>query len=73
MHEVQLGHVDLISEVSGLQERLSNLGFASRPVDGRLGPKTEGTTSALQTSRGLSAIGELDGATRDELRRAFGG
>jgi hypothetical protein len=68
--EFELGAVDPISELSGVQARLNNLGFDAGPEDGILGPKTEHALEAFQISAGIEPSGKLDDDTRDALFKA---
>jgi hypothetical protein len=70
--EVSLGIVDPVEEISGVQQRLVNLGYTPGPVDGILGPQTRAALRAFQADRGLRGSGEPDSATRDELVTAHG-
>ncbi len=62
-----LGGVDPLSEVSGVQQRLNNLGFACGPVDGRLGPRTIAALNLFRQRVGLSPSQKLDQATLAKL------
>ena len=65
---VNLGGLDPIEEVTGIQARLNNLGFNSGPVDGKVGPKTRRAVRAFQEVSGLDITGEIDDNTRDEIK-----
>jgi len=65
--QLNLGHLDPVGELSGVQARLNNLGFVSGPVDGVLGPQSGEALKAFQTSAGLEATGEVDERTRQKL------
>ena len=66
---VRLGDLDPETEVSGVQGRLQNLGFATGPIDGRPGPKTADALRAFQAHRALPVTGEIDDATRAALKQ----
>ena len=60
------------NEISGLQARLSNLGFYTGPVDGIMSPETKASLRAFQKRKNLTESGDLDQATMDALKVAFG-
>lgn len=68
----QLGHLDPLDTVSGLQARLANLGFTPGPVDNIMGPLTQSAISAFQSARKINVTGKPDEATRKELRSTYG-
>jgi len=70
--ELLLGWVDPVTEVSGIQARLSNLGFNCGPVDGNLGPRTQSAIAQFQRQNDLQPSGEPDEATRKLLRDLHG-
>jgi hypothetical protein len=70
---LQFGRLDPITEVTGAQERLRNLGYYTGPIDGDLGPDTVEAVKAFQRASGLTASGDLDSTTQDKLQEAHGG
>lgn len=56
-------------EVTALQNRLVELGYAVGTVDGTFGRVTRLAVVALQLDRGLAGTGEVDDATREALKR----
>ena len=66
------GHLDPIEELSGVQMRLSNLGYDCGPADGRMGPRTSEALRAFQRENGMEASGRLDDATRAKLQEVYG-
>jgi len=68
IYPLQLGHLDPLDNVTGVQQRLINLGFYGGPVDGRMTPDTQAALRAFQQDRGLDASGELDRPTQDALK-----
>ena len=50
-----------------VQEALVEKGFDPGPVDGFWGPKTKAALMKFQESAGLTANGEIDGATKSSL------
>ncbi|MBC7926011.1 MAG: peptidoglycan-binding protein [Bryobacteraceae bacterium] len=65
--DVQLGHLDPIDEIQGIQGRLNNLGFFCGPCDGIAGPRTRQALRLFQEHFGLKATGEQDDETRAKL------
>jgi N-acetylmuramoyl-L-alanine amidase len=70
--DLQLGDLDPVTEVSGAQARLSNLGFYTGSIDGNLDDATKGAISAFQTKQGLPVTGALDDATQGKLQSLHG-
>ncbi len=73
IYSFDLRHLDPASEISGLQGRLRNLGYAVGPADGTLDPRSVEGLRAFQADQGLEVTGELDAATEDKLREVAGG
>ncbi|HEV7925628.1 MAG TPA: peptidoglycan-binding domain-containing protein [Verrucomicrobiae bacterium] len=69
---LSLGHLDPISEVSGLKSRLLNLGFYKGPIDGNFDDATKQAICAFQTKQGLPVTGVADDATTAQLQKAHG-
>ncbi|MCB9845603.1 MAG: peptidoglycan-binding protein [Phycisphaeraceae bacterium] len=67
--DVRLGVLDPVTRVTGVQQRLNNLGYNAGPVDGIVGPLTRGATFRFQADCfGLeNATGVLDDRTREKL------
>jgi hypothetical protein len=70
-YEFQLGHIDPLNEISGIQRRLENLGYAC-PTTGELDDRTRGAILAFQKGKGLEETGEPDDATQSAIRDAHG-
>jgi hypothetical protein len=65
---LQLGHLDPVEEISGIQQRLKNLGLYGGPVDGQINAQTRTAISLFQSNQGLESTGEPDSTTRDALK-----
>lgn len=63
-----LGHLDPISDLRGVQQRLNNLGFDCGPVDGMMGPLTQAALARFQDYMNIEPTGELDDQTRSALQ-----
>ena len=60
-------------EVTGLQQRLQDLGFDPNGVDGIFGPGTETAVKAFQQANGLTVDGKVGPITRAALQLDGGG
>jgi hypothetical protein len=65
---LRIGHLDPIDEISGVQQRLNNLGFNAGSEDGELDDQTRAALMEFQEKYGLKASGEIDEATRAKLK-----
>lgn len=72
-YELAVGDLDPADTPSGAQGRLRNLGVYFGNVDGEAGPALQAALRRFQQSKGLEVTGELDEATADALRGAYGG
>jgi len=69
---LQLGHIDPIEMITGVQQRLLNLGFDCGGVNGNLDPETKKALREFQETYGLTVSGELDTPTKDKLLQKHG-
>jgi len=69
--ELPLGHLDPVTEIAGVQQRLNNLGYAC-PLSGNEDPETAAAVSRFQTDNDLEVTGEANDATRDTLKEKHG-
>lgn len=70
--KLAIGALDPISEVTGLQARLSNLGFSPGLIDGTFGPKTQAAMQEFQKSVGLASGNSIDEITERRLNDEHG-
>lgn len=70
---LDFGCVDPITEVSGVQTRLQNLGYYLGEVDGELTDETRDAITDFQRAEDLPPDGELTGQTRQILLKRHGG
>lgn len=68
---LQIGRLDPVEEVSGVQARLNNLGFDCGDVDGIVGPLTRESIELFQAEYEVQDQG-LGQATRDKLVEIHG-
>ena len=71
LYEFELGHVDPVSTLQGVRQRLSNLGFDCA-VTGGLDAELKAALQEFQRRHKLPAAGELDDATRQKLKSVHG-
>jgi hypothetical protein len=69
---LDIGHLDPVEEVSGIQARLNNLGFNSGGVDGIIGPKTIAAVSDFQEANNLTIDGIPGPITQAKLKQLHG-
>ena len=72
VYTLPLGAVDPLNEVSGLQHRLTNLGYACNSEQGRVGETTKSAARAFQKEMNLKVTGQLDDATKQKLKEMHG-
>jgi N-acetylmuramoyl-L-alanine amidase len=70
---LDLGHIDPVTELSGIQARLNNLGYDCGSVDGVFGPDTEAALKMFQANVGLHVTGQADSATQARLAQVHDG
>ncbi len=69
---LNLGHMDPLNEIIGVQKRLNNLGFHCGPANGVMGPSTTDALKAFQKKHHLTESGEADEATKNKLIEVYG-
>jgi hypothetical protein len=69
---LQLGLLDPLDEVSGLQGRLFNLGFDPRGIDNKYGKNTRKAMQGFQKSRSMRPTERPDAPTRAALESEYG-
>lgn len=68
---LDLGHLDPLDEISGLQGRLNSLDFDCGEIDGIFGSKTKRALSFFQKQHGLEPTGDIDEATKNLLKKRY--
>ncbi|MGH9405567.1 MAG: peptidoglycan-binding protein [Terriglobia bacterium] len=71
-YNVDIGVLDPIMENSGVQHRLSNLGYLSEAATGEIDDATTAALSRFQKEHGLNATGDLNQETRNKLQSVHG-
>lgn len=71
-YELQLGELDPVTEVTGVQARLGNLGFYEGQVDGKMSEELENAIRYFQEKKGLDPTGKLDEPFRQKLENVYG-
>lgn len=64
---IQFGHLNPIDTLSGVQQRLNNLGFDAGAEDGQPSPQFTRALTAFQGRAGLQVTGEADEQTKQKL------
>ena len=72
VYVLNLGHIDPIDEISGVQGRLNNMGFNCGAVDDTLNENTRVALKRFQKKHGLEQTGEPDEMTRMKLKELHG-
>jgi N-acetylmuramoyl-L-alanine amidase len=72
-YELELGHLDPIDTVEGVQQRLESLRHYTGEIDGQMNPETVEALKEFQLRHGLQVTGQSDQPTKDELAKQFGG
>ncbi|MGD0360680.1 MAG: peptidoglycan-binding domain-containing protein [Bryobacteraceae bacterium] len=71
-YPLNLGCLDPVDEVSGIQGRLKNLGFYNGDITGNLDDATTRALAGFQKSNNLTQSGQADQPTKDALKTAAG-
>jgi N-acetylmuramoyl-L-alanine amidase len=69
---LRIGNLDPVDEVSGIQERLNNLGYYCGAEDNIMGPRTEAAIALFQAEHGLDQTGQIDDATKRRIEEIQG-
>lgn len=70
--EFELGGLDPVTELSGIQGRLRNLGLYEGPVDGEMSGELEEAIKLFQERNKLDPTGRVDDALKSALQNAHG-
>ena len=72
VNEFELGGLDPVTEETGVQARLRNLGFYRGPADGTLSEEYEEAIKLFQERNKLAQTGKVDDVFRNALVQAHG-
>lgn len=70
--DLEIGHLDPINTIEGIQERLNNLGFNCGEPSGKLDDRTSAAIRGFQQEYGLEATGKPDKKTESKLTEVHG-
>jgi len=70
---LKLGHLDPLEELSGVKQRLANLGFDCGETSEKPTPELKAALVAFQEKHALSVTGDADKETKDKLGELHGG
>ena len=68
VHHLRLGNLDPLDQISGVQQRLNNLGYNCGGEMGKMGEKTKEALKKFQADQKLKVSGEADAATKAKLQ-----
>jgi peptidoglycan hydrolase-like protein with peptidoglycan-binding domain len=71
-YALNIGKLDPVTEIAGVQERLKNLGYLGDAADGVLTENTKAALRAFQEKHHLEADGEITEQTRNKLAELHG-
>jgi hypothetical protein len=69
--ELRIGHMNPMAEISGVQQRLNNLGFDCGDPDGVVDDDTTAAVKAFQARIGLEPTGTIDDTLRTKLKAYY--
>ena len=69
---LNIGRLDPVTEIAGVQERLRNLGYLGDAANGVLTDNTKAALKAFQEKHNLDATGEITEQTRNKLTELHG-
>lgn len=70
--DLEIGHLDPIVTIEGIQERLNNLGFNCGEPSGKLDDRTSAAIRGFQQEYGLEVTGKPDKKTESKLTEVHG-
>lgn len=70
--DLKLGYQDPVDEISGLQKRLSALGYYTEKTSGEFDENTRNSVRAFQFAQDIEVTGEADERTKQLLKKLVG-
>lgn len=68
VYPLSIGNLNPVEEISGIQQRLNNLGYPCGSEDGDAGARTKEAMKTFQADYKLQVSGEIDAATKAKLK-----
>jgi N-acetylmuramoyl-L-alanine amidase len=72
-YNLVLGYLNPVKDISGVKQRLRNLGFYGGKIDGAMDEEIKNSIQAFQSVNKLTATGELNQETMNKLRNLHDG
>jgi hypothetical protein len=72
-YKLAMGFLNPVSDLTGVKQRLRNLGLYNGAIDNNLSEETKDSLRAFQSLQQLPTTGEPDQATLDKLRQLHDG
>ncbi len=69
---LEIGVMEPVTELKGIQMRLNNLGYTCGNIDGKLDDETRAAIESFQAANDQEVTGEADKATQDKLAELHG-
>jgi hypothetical protein len=71
VYDFELGHIDPLDSIAGLQARLNNLNFDCGEVDGAFGDKTRAAVQQIQKQKGLNITNDISDELTSFLKKMY--
>jgi hypothetical protein len=71
-YDLNLGHLDPLDQVEGVQQRLKNLGFYAGDIDGEESDMTRTAIQFYQKNKGMNISGVIDDELKNSLQDGHG-
>jgi len=71
-YDLNLGHLDPLDQLEGVQQRLKNLGLYVGDIDGKDGDMTRTAVQFYQKHKGMTVSGAIDDELKNSLQNCHG-